>query len=196
MSRDAAEFRESSYWHDVAQGCDTLAEHVAELVAEEWPTKADPRAKGAVIKLVHRVVERLLDEGRLAPLVDVKKLSGRELLAKLLDEILEAPDSRLMTRCVDLVMETGVKLGASMTSIAEEFGITKSTVSHHCCHLKNTYLKGRPAAGMKSTAAVESYRKIRTGRSSRGPRIDWQFADTFAKHYGNSTSRTTHSGPN
>ncbi|WP_395753348.1 hypothetical protein [Prosthecobacter sp.] len=194
MSRDAAEFRESSYWPDVIQGCDTLAEHVAELVTEEWPARADPKAKAAVIKLVHRVVQRLLEEGRLAPLVDVKKLSGRELLAKLLDEIMEAPDARLMAYCVDLVMETGVKLGASMTSIADEFKITKSTVSHHCCHLKETYLKGRPAAGMKSVAAVESYRKIRMGKSSRGPRIDWQFATTFAKHYG-STS-TTHSGPN
>lgn len=192
MTRDAAEFHEASHWPDVAQGCDTLASHVAELVDEEWPAKADPRAKKAVIELVLNVVKRLLDEGRLAPLVDVKRLPGKELLARLLGEIINAPEPVLMAYCIDFVMETGVMLGISETTIGERCMVTKSTVSHHCRMLTSTYRGGKPAAGMKSAKAVESYRRNRTGKSSRGPRIEWPFADTFAKHYGSPT--TTYTG--
>jgi DNA-binding transcriptional ArsR family regulator len=195
MNRDAAEFSEASHWPDMAQGCDTLAAHVEELVHEEWPAKADVRAKAAVNHLVGKVVKRLLDEGRLAPLVDVKRLPGKELLAKLLAEILEAPDAVLMVYCIDYVMETGVALGISETAIAERCDVTKSTVSHHCRLLTETYRGGKPATGMKSEEAVESYRRNRTGKSSRGPRIEWQFAETFAKHYGRE-SINAHSGPN
>lgn len=193
MERDAAEYHEASHWPNLSEGCDRLADHVAELVHEEWPAKADPGAKRAVGKLVGRVVQRLLDEGRMAPLVDVKKLSGRELLAKLLAEIISSPDPLLMAFCIDFVMETGVELGISMTEIGKRCHATKATVSHYCRTLTTTYREGKPAAGMKSQTAVQSYRSMRTGRSSRGPRIDWQFASTFAKHHGNPT---THSGPN
>jgi hypothetical protein len=192
--RDPANYHEASHWPDVAEGCDTLGSHVAELVNEEWPRKADERAKAAVIALVTRVVHRLLDEGRLAPLVDVKRLPGKELLARLLDEIIHAPDPLVMAYCVDFVMETGAMLGVSMTKIGALCEVTKSTVSHHCRHLTVTYRGGKPARGMKSEEAVSSYRKGRLGKSSRGPRIEWQFADTFAKHYG--PTQPTHSGRN
>lgn len=183
MERDAAEYNEASYWPDVAEGCDALSAHVKELVNDVWPKRADPSAKPAVVHLVEKVVQRLLDEGRLAPLVDVKRLPGRELLARMLDEIINAPDPRLMAYCIDFVMETGVKLGMSMTKIGKQLNVTKSTVSHHCRTLTKTYREGKPAAGMKSEVAVESYRKQRTGKSSRGPRIEWPFKETFAKAY-------------
>lgn len=182
-NRDAAEFHEASEWPDVAASCDDLPSHIAELLDEEWPTKADPAAKGAVTKLVTRVVERLIAENRMGPLVDVKRLPGKELLARLLDEILASQDKELMVRCIDFVFETGVQLGISETDIGKICGVTKSTVSNYCVHLKEVYRGGVPAAGMKSNNAVQSYQKIRTGRSSRSPRIEWPFANVFAQSY-------------
>ena len=190
MTRDASEYNEASYWPDMAQGCDTLADHVQELVGEEWPAKADPRAQAVVVRLVTKVVRRLLDEGRLAPLVDVQRLPGKELLARLLDEIINAPDAALMACSIDFVMGTGVMLGASMTKISNRFGVTKAAVSHYCRMLAETYLGGKPAAGMKSKAAVESYRRNRMGKSSRGPRTAWQFKETFTQHYGANHTNT------
>lgn len=181
--RDPANYSEASYWPNIAEGCDTLESHVIELVAEEWPKGADPRAKQAVIELVTRVVSRLLQEGRMAPLVDVQRLPGKELLARLLNEIIEAPDAVLMAYCIDFVMGTGVMLGASMTSISTMHGCTKATVSHYCRALTETYREGKPAIGMKSLKAVENYRKTRTGRSSRGPRVEWAFQSIFQQHY-------------
>lgn len=181
--RDPANYHEASYWPDPADACDTLETHITELVSEEWPRGADPRAKAAVIELVTRVVNRLLNEGRMAPLVDVQRLPGKELLARLLDEIINAPDAVLMAYCIDFVMGTGVMLGASMTSISELRGVTKATVSHHCRQLTQTYREGKPAIGMKSLQAVENYRKTRTGRSSRGERTSWEFQSVFTQHY-------------
>lgn len=181
--REPSNYSEASYWPDIAEGCDKLESHVADLVAEEWPKGADPRAKPAVINLTTRVVARLLNEGRLGQLVDVKRLPAKELLASLLDEIINAPDAVLMAYCIDFVMGTGVMLGASMTSISTMHGVTKATVSHYCRMLTETYREGKPAIGMKSLEAVENYRKTRTGRSSRGPRVEWPFAEIFKEHY-------------
>lgn len=181
--RDAAEYHEASHWPDLAAGCDNLRSHIDELVDEEWPARADPRAKKAVCRLVAKVVERLASEGRMGPLVDVRRLSGRELLARLLDEILAAHDKELMVRCIDFVFETGVQLGISETEIGRICGVTKSTVSNYCVHLKEVYRGGLPAAGMKSNEAVQSYRRTRTGRSSRSARAEWPFASIFSATY-------------
>lgn len=181
--RDAAQYNEASHWPDLASVCDDLPSHVAELVDDEWPAKADPAAKKAVCRLVTRVVQRLMSEGRMGPLVEVQRLPGRELLARLLDEILAAQDKELMVRCIDFVFETGVQLGISETEIGRICGVTKSTVSNYCVHLKEVYRSGVPAAGMKSNDAVQSYRRTRTGRSSRSARIEWPFANVFAETY-------------
>ena len=181
--RDPATYSEASYWPDPADGCDSLESHVAELVGEEWPKGADQRAKGAVVDIATKVVTRILAEGRAAPLVDVQRLPGKELLARLLNEIIEAPDAVLMAYCIDFVMGTGVMLGASMTSISNMHGVTKATVSHYCRMLTETYREGKPAVGMKSQEAVENYRKTRTGKSSKGPRVEWPFSQIFKEHY-------------
>lgn len=181
--RDPSEYSEASYTVDPAASCDSLADHIKELVNETCPQLA-AKPKGKLQSLVAKIVRRLLKEGRLGPLVDVKRLQGRELMAALIGEIIEAPDARLMARCIDFVMELGVQLGISETKIAQLSGVNKASASRYCVHLKETYRGGRPAAGMKPNKAVESYRNGRTGRSSRGPRMEWAFADTFSKHYG------------
>ena len=169
-ARDAAEYNEASYEVDPSAGCDTLADHIAELVKEECPSVNDRRTMKSLQSICTAVTTRLLDEGRLGPLVDVKRLQGRDLIAALIGEIIEAPDARLMAQCIDFVMELGVQLGISETKIAQLAGVNKATVSRYCVHLKMHYRGGRPAAGMKPNKAVQSYRDTRTGRSSRGPR--------------------------
>jgi len=181
--RDAAEFIEASYTPDVAVGCDSLGDHITELVTEACPKITDAKQVKKLGRVVKTVVSRLLDEGRLGPLVDVQKLQGRELLAALIDEIIIAPEPRLMARCIDFVMELGVQCGISETKIAQLEGVTRASASRYCVHLKKTYRKGLPAAGMKPNKAVESYRNGRTGKSSRPPRAEWPFAKTFAQHY-------------
>ena len=181
--RDPANYSEASYWPDIAEGCDTLESHITEILAEEWPKSADARAKRVVLKLITKVVERLLSEGRMAPLVDVQRLPGKELMARMLDEIINAPNPALMACSIDFTLGTGVMLGASMTSISSTYGVTKATVSHYCRYLTEVYMQGKPAIGMKSVEAVENYRKTRTGRSSRGPHVKWAFAEIFQQHY-------------
>ncbi len=186
-SRDAAEFNEASHWPDPAENCDTLEAHIAELLHEEWPKRADSKVLPAVQRLIEKVVSRLLHEGRITSLVEVRRLEGRELMAMVLSEIMHAEDPLLMAKCVDFTLETGV-LGLTQTEIASEHHVTKATVSHHCVGLKTTYRGGVPAAGMKSKRAVESYRTVRTGRSSRGPRVEWQFSTTFSETYAKSAT--------
>lgn len=181
--RDAADFVEASYVIDPSAGCDSLADHIAELVREECPKITDGRTLRSLQGVVNAVVQRLLDEGRLGPLVDVQRIGGRELLAQLVAEIIEAPDARLMARCVDFVMELGVQCGISETRIAELSQVTRASVSRYCVHLKDTYRGGIPATGMKPNHAVKSYRDGRTGRSSRPPRMDWAFAGTFKEAF-------------
>lgn len=184
-ARDAAEYNEASYTDDPSAGCDKLDDHIHELVLEACPGLTDTKTLRQLKRLVTIVVTRLLDEGRLGPLVDVKRLQGRELLACLIGEIIEAPDARLMARCVDFVMELRVQGGLTQTKISLLSGLTKASASRYCVHLKNTYRGGKPAAGMKPNHAVKSYQNGRTGRSSRAPRMDWAFAETFKIHYGN-----------
>lgn len=181
--RDPATYSEASHWPDPSEGCDTIEAHITELVHDEWPKGADPRAIMPVTEITSRVVARLLNEGRVGPLVDVQRLPGKELLARLLDEIVNAPNPVLMAYCIDFVMGTGVMLGASMTHISVICGVTKATVSHTCRYLTMTYREGKPALGMKSPQAVESYRRTRTGRSSRGERTSWPFQSVFQQHY-------------
>lgn len=177
--RDAAEYNEASFTPDLAGVCDTLDDHVRELVAEHCNGRLAAPQLQAAVRLAIAVVRRLLDEGRLGPLVELRKLQGRELLACLIGEVIEAPDARLMARCIDFTFELGVQQGISQTIIGDLSNLGKATASRYCVQLKETYLEGRPAPGMKSAAAVENYKRLRTGRSSRPPRQEWTFAATF-----------------
>lgn len=181
--RDAAEFNEASYEDDPATSLDSLSDHVRELVAHEVKNKLDARTLGELCRIVENVVKRLLDEERLGPQVEISKLSGRELLAQMIAEIIDASEPRLMARCVDFVFELGVQMGLNQTQIGLQEGVTKASVSRHCVHLKATYRSNKPSAGMKSAAAVKTYRHLRTGRSSRCPRMDWPFAEKFKDAY-------------
>lgn len=182
--RDAAEYHEASHWPDVAEGCDSLEDHVMELLCAEMPQHRGSEKLAQLAALVTKIVRAVMQQGMAGAAVDLKKLQGRELMARLIAEIIDAPHARLMARCIDLTFSLGVQLGLNETQIASLEGLTKATASHYCVTLKDTYLEGRPAPGMKSNAAVESYRRVRTGKSSRGPRTEWAFAATFMTAYG------------
>lgn len=181
MQRDAAEFTEASQEPDFA-GLDTLDDHIAEVMDELWPSKWPKEIRPQVEKFAAKVIKAVLQRGA-ADMPDVQRIEGRDLLAFLVAEIIDAPNARLMARCVDFVFELGVQLGLSETQIAELEGCTKATPSLYCCRLKDQYRKGMPARGMKSPLAVENYRQLRQGRSSRGPRVEWQFAETLKAAY-------------
>ena len=183
MSRDAADYSEASYFDDPSKGCDTLEDHVKELVTPHLRKGTTAESAKMLFKLVHSVVRTILDEGRASALVDVQKLSGREILARLVAEIIDAPNPRLMACCVDFVFGLGAQLGKNETRIAQDLGVTKASVSRSCVELKHTYLAGIPAPGMKSNDAVESYRKGRTGKSSRGPAQEWAFQEAFTENF-------------
>ena len=182
--RDAAEFHEASHWPDMADEVDRLDDHVIELLGKEMPKHRGTPELDRFAVVVTRIVRAVISMGMVGPVVDLKRLQGRELCARLIAEIIDAPHARLMARCIDLTFSFGVQLGLNETEVAELEGVTKATSSHYCVTLKHTYLGGRPAPGMKSAAAVESYRMGRTGTSSRGPRAEWAFASTFMKAYG------------
>lgn len=177
MSRDAADFTEASYFDDPSLGCDSLEDHVKELVSPRLAKGTRPEDAQKLFNLVLFVVRTILDEGRASALVDVQKLSGRELLARLVAEIIDAPQPRLMARCVDFVFGLGVQLGKNETDIGEAENVTKASVSRYCVGLKRDYLGGTPAPGMKSNKAVEAYREINTGKRSRPAANAW---DGFA----------------
>lgn len=183
MSRDAAEFHEASYESDPSQQCDALEDHVSELLRDRLKRMPAEKELKAMVRLMTSVYLQLLKEGRTGALVEVKHLTHRELLARLIGEIIEAPQPVLMACAVDFVFSLGVLPGKKMTGIAQEHGVTKATVSRYCRHLSQLFLGGHPAPGMKSVAAVTSYRNSRIGKSSRPPRVEWVFGkiltDTF-----------------
>ncbi len=183
MSRDAADFTEASYFDDPSKGCDSLEDHVKELVTPHLKPGTSVKAAEGLFSMVLVVVRTILDEGRASALVDVQKLSGREILARLVSEVIDAPNPRLMACCVDFVFSLGVQVGKNETDIAADADVTKASVSRYCVHLKNTYLAGNPAPGMKSNKAVASYRATRTGRSSRAPATPWALADVLTAHF-------------
>jgi hypothetical protein len=178
MLRDPSEYVEASYEVDPSAACDSIEDHLRELLARRMKT-VDAR----LVKLIAGVVNDLLTENRLAALVDVNRLTGKETLARLVGEIVDAPQPRLMACCVDFVFGLGVQIAKNETEIANDHSVTKATVSRYCVHLKHVYLAGIPAPGMKSAEAVESYRAGRTGKSSRPARTEWTFQnvikDTF-----------------
>lgn len=182
MPRDAADYVEASYESDPAEGCDTLENHVEELLHQRFP-KAEPGSLKRMSRLFVEVLHQLLADGRVGALVDVKRLTGRELLARLIGEIMDAPKPQLMACCVDFTFGLGVQVGMNETQIAHHHNVTKATVSRYCVHLKQIYLNGQPAQGMKSNTAVESYRQNRLGRSSRPPRSEWAFGNVLKSTY-------------
>lgn len=175
--RDAADYHESSYTPDVA-ACDSLDDVLTEIIEQKWPSKWPREIIPAQIKFFRRILKAYLDSGHTVQ-VDVRRMEGRELLACLIAEIIAAPNARLMARCVDFVFSLNVQLGMSETEIAELEGLTKATASNYCVQLKKVYRDGKPAPGMKSREAVAKYKDLRTGRSSRGPRQQWAFANAF-----------------
>jgi|GEM_PF-3669135 len=188
LHRDAAEYSEASYTADPAEGCDSLEDHIRELVAEYCGGRVDGATERRLGRVVTTVTRRLLDEGRLGAAVEVRRIEGRELMGLVVAEIMEAPNPRLMARCMDFVLELGVQLGISETEMAKREGVTKATASRYCVHIKDLFLGGKPAAGMKSQKAVQSYKENRTGKSSRGPRHEWAFGEAFKKAYGERVS--------
>ena len=184
MSRDPAQYDENSFTPDMAENCDSLEDRIAEIILKRWPKSDDGKMRPWLTKFILKVVHDLLGSGNKSlAVLDVRKIEGRDLLACLVAEIIDAPNARLMARCVDYVFELGVQQGLSETQMSALDGLQKATASHYCVTLKQTYRNGHPARGMKSEKAVQNYSQTRRGRSSRGPRQEWPFLHIFTQAY-------------
>lgn len=184
MSRDAADFTEASYFSDPSQDFDSLQDHVEEVITSKV-SGLSSKQRERLAKLFISVLNKLIQDGLLGSFVNIKELTGRELLAALIGEIIDSPKPALMACCVDFAFNLGIQISKNETEIAEDHDVTKATVSRYCIQLKQVYLQGRPAPGMKSNAAVETYRSLRIGKSSRPPRQEWEFVRIFKSAYEN-----------
>lgn len=175
--RDPAQYNEASFDPDPTEGLDTLSDHIREL-AGKHVRSLPPAQMAGLCRIIESVVTDLLDEGRLGALVDVQRLTGRELLARLMAEVIDAPDAAVMARSIDFTFSLGVQMGASQTEIARMDDVTKASISRHCRALCETYLGGRPSVGMKSVEAVKSYRAVQIQRQRPAP-PEWEFGHIF-----------------
>jgi hypothetical protein len=175
MNRDAAEYTEASETPDMAESIDTLSDHIAEIVCEEWPASVGNRKP--IIAITERVVTRLLRERRLGAEYDTGMISGREALTKSLQLIIDSPQPRLMARAVDLALQTGVQLGISETAIADMEGVTRASVSLYVLACKDAVLGDSvEVPWLKSAEARKSYSEKRSGK--KGGKQEWEFKPT------------------
>lgn len=167
--RDAAEYHEASYTPDLAREIDQLGEHVAEIVAEEWPG-----APAGAVKAVTAVMRRLLDEQRLNESVDISKMSGRDVLAQVLAMVVESDRPRLVARSVDLVFQLGVFGGMSETAIATAEGCTRANACHYVMRIKDRFFRGKDIPWLRTNGARQIYAERQKGRTNAAG--EWEHA--------------------
>jgi hypothetical protein len=99
----------------------------------------------------------------------------REFTARLLAEIIDAPNARLHAQCVDFVFELGIQMGLSQTEIGKSHNMTRANVSKICVEIRKRY-GVRPSRGMKSVKACENYAIRQMGRRAKPVREEWSLA--------------------
>jgi len=178
MLQDAADYHEASYTPDLARQIDSIAEHVAELVEEEWSGPVDQLKN--VQATAEIVVRRLLDERRLNEAVDVAQMSGRDVLAGVVAMVVESDRPRLVARAVDLVFQLGAFGGMSETRMAQVEGCTRANVCHYVMSIKDRFFHGKSVPWLRSEQARDTYSKRQTGKVAKTG--GWEFeAEIFKK---------------
>jgi hypothetical protein len=174
--RDAAEYTEASTTPDMAEACDSRADIIAEITAKHWPPSWPKQQMRITIKhLIEPILHDVIAAGA-ANDNDTRKLEGRELLARLIDEILLANNPRLTARCIDFVFQLNLQSGISQTSIAEAERVERATASKICVTLKETYLT-RPAPGMKPERSIATFADAQRSKAKK-PKSgdDWKYS--------------------
>lgn len=175
MLQDAADYHEASYTPDVAREIDSIADHVAELVEEEWSGPVDQLKN--VQATAEIVVRRLLDERRLNEAVDVAQMSGRDVLAGVVAMVVESDRPRLVARAVDLVFQLGAFGGMSETQMAQVEGCTRANVCHYVMAIKDRFFHGKSVPWLRSEQARDTYSKRQTGKVAKSE--EWPFIDAI-----------------
>jgi hypothetical protein len=158
------------YTPDVVSDCDTLADHIKELVRGE--TGVTPTEGHTT--LIETVIRRLLSEHRLGAAEQIDRMDGRDALAKVLALVIESANPRLMARVADLVCQTGYGLGESLTGIADREQVTKSLASSYAVAVRDSVLKGRNVPWLKSTEARQAYAQRQQGRTIKPGAFEFQ----------------------
>jgi hypothetical protein len=157
---------------------DTLDDVLHEAALEELETALKQRPQKSVVRLVVKVanlgIVRAAEAGLLPSGIGGAK--SDEGNARLIAEIIEAPNAKLHAQCIDFVFGYGIMMGLSQTAIAELHPpMTKSNVSKICVGIRKRY-NVKPSRGMKSVDACESYRLRQTGRRAKPTRENWRLA--------------------
>lgn len=170
-------------------GVDSAEEVLADLVAEAAEKELarairgtpDRRIVASVVKVALSSIQSAIEAGALAR----GNSQADECQARLLAEIIDAPNSKMHAQCIDFVFGHGIMMGISETQIAALHGMTKSTVSAICVGICKRY-NVKPGRGMKTVEARESYKIRQTGRRAKPMREDWTLGSTlrnaFAQH--------------
>ena len=182
-SSDPAGWSASSTTPDLSE-LDSLEDVLKEICCEELRNAGVRDAPKSLVELVTRVAWKGIARARSDGLLHDDESATftpkfRELLARVIAEIIDAPNSKLHAQCLDFVFELGVQLGISQLEISEQHPpMTKSNVSKICVAICQRY-GVRPSRGMKSEAARESYRVRQTGRRAKQSPEEWPYAERF-----------------
>ena len=155
---------------------DSLHDVFADVVAR-WRGNI-PAARAEFNQLIAAIAIEALKEcaetGRFSELFPQAPMKARdkEAIARILAELIDSDQPRLLARCIDFVGGFGVQQGISQTEIAEIEGFSKAQVSKICVHLKED-LDLPPSRGMKSNAACKVYAERQTGKKRE--RSVWRF---------------------
>lgn len=158
-------------------GLDSLDDLLREVAAEELGKVLPERPPRRLVDLVARVARAGIDRGLGAGMLHDEDTilftpGFLERLARIIAEIIDAPNARLHAQCVDVVFQLGIQLGVSQTELAEQHAMTKGNVSKICVEMRQRF-KVPPSRGMKSVEACTSYKLRQTGKRARPMRENW-----------------------
>lgn len=160
-------------------GLDSLDDVLREVAAVELGKALPERPPRGLVNLVARVARAGIDQGLGSGMLhdedSVMFTRGfLERLARIIAEIIDAPNALLQAQCVDIVFGLGIQLGVSQTVVASQHRMTKGNVSKICVEMRQRY-KVPPSRGMKSIEACESYKVRQIGRRAKPAREAWGY---------------------
>lgn len=175
---DPATWSAASFSPDPAADIDTLRDFLIEAALQRLlPIPAPDRVK--IAPTVADIALAGIEQARAAGLLDDDNGTSwtpkfREIIARILAEMLDSRNARLLAQCFDYSFGLGLQMGVSEQYIANEHGMTKSNVSKLCVGICERY-NIPPSRGMRSPATRETYSRRQKGRRAKPSSEPWKF---------------------
>jgi len=184
--RDPAESARASFEPDLATAIDSPEDIILEVLSQmsialpnttmsmQWFRQTVASVAVQALRTAHR-------DGQLAALFDglTPSRMDLEMVARLLAEFVDADNPRLHAKCMAFVFGLSEE---SETQIARSEGIGKAAVSKRCIRIKES-MGVPPGRGMKSEAAIVSYRRRQKGKRNRPAAQPWPFTSLLTRIY-------------